>query len=64
MSAQQHASSLLQKKKSKNETKSKYIVDRVHGFVKKNHLFRKVKFITKQKMLDEVIKVVEEMARK
>jgi hypothetical protein len=49
----------VQKKKNKNGTKSKYVVDRVHRFVK-NHLFRKVKFITKQKMLDEVMEVVEE----
>ena len=43
----------------KKTAKSKYVVDRVQGFVK-NHLFRKVKFITKQKMLDEVMEVVEE----
>ena len=52
---------LLHKKDNKKNgtMKSKYVVDRVHGFVK-NHLFRKVKFITKQKMLDEVMEVVEE----
>jgi hypothetical protein len=44
---------------ARKDGKSKYVVDRVQGFVK-NHLFRKVKFITKEKMLVEVMEVVEE----
>jgi hypothetical protein len=52
---EQEAGLMLHKKNAK----SKYVVDCVQGFVK-NHLFRKVKFITKQKMLDEVMEVVEE----
>jgi hypothetical protein len=42
----------------KKNAKLKYVVDCVQGFVK-IHLFRKVKFITKQKMLEEVMEVVE-----
>ena len=52
---EQEAGLMLHKK----NVKSKYVVDHVQGFVK-NHLFRKVKFITKQKMLEEVMEVVEE----
>jgi len=40
-------------------TKLKYAVDCVYRFVK-YYLFWKVKFITKQKMLDKVMEVIEE----